>query len=158
MCCVQVLRPIRLVVASRILIRFKLADDRPGVHWPRPGPSRCVDLPNVDICDRNDKRNFAGHGECCLDSMSTVGRMGGFRRQNSGSSIRIRVFLRDSKARRDAALAARRSYLWHGNNEAAWRQIVLRSSECDALGGVSKKSQAVHQNAKPVAVKPYAYP
>ena len=108
MCCVQVLRPIRLVVASRILIRFKLADDRPGVHWPRPGPSRCVDLPNVDICDRNDKRNFAGHGECCLDSMSTVGRMGGFRRQNSGSSIRIRVFLSDSKARRDAALAGTR--------------------------------------------------
>ena len=46
----------------------------------------------------------------------------------------------------------------------AWKQRgsmapkVSRLSECDALGGVSKKSQAIHQNAKPVAAKPYAHP
>ena len=87
----QVQWSLRLVIAGRILIRFELADDRPGVHWPRPDPSRRIDLPNVDICDRNDKRNFTGHGECCLDSMSTVGRMGSYRRQNSGSPIRMRI-------------------------------------------------------------------
>src|SRR5215469_7700515 len=131
MCCVQVLRPIRLVLASWILIRFKLADDRPGVHWPRLGPSGCVDLPNVGICDRNDKRNFTGHGECCLDSMSTVGRMGGFRRQISGSSIRIRVFLRDSKARRDAALVSSKEKL-----SMAWKQHGSMAPNCLALIGM----------------------
>ena len=54
----QVQWSLRLVIAGRILIRFELADDRPGVHWPRPDPSRRIDLPNVDICDRNDKRDL----------------------------------------------------------------------------------------------------
>jgi len=45
----------------------------------------------------------------------------------------------------------------------AWKQRGSMAPNCLALirmclGGVSKKSQAVHQNAKPVAVKPYAYP
>jgi len=76
----QVQRSLRLVIASRILIRFELAHDRPGVHWPRPDPSRCFELRHVAICDRHDKRDLTGDGGCCVNSVSTVGRMGGFRR------------------------------------------------------------------------------
>ena len=43
----------------------------------------------------------------------------------------------------------------YGRNTGAWHQQVSRSNECDSLGGVSKKSQQVDQNAKPVAAKPY---
>ena len=80
-CCVSKFSdPYDPVIASRILIRFELADDRPDVYWPRPDLSRCLELPHVDICDRHDQRDLAWHRECCVNSMSTVGRLGGFRR------------------------------------------------------------------------------
>lgn len=42
----------------------------------------------------------------------------------------------------------------YGNNDGAWHQEVSRSSAEDALGGRSKKSQAVSQNAPDVAAEP----
>jgi hypothetical protein len=39
----------------------------------------------------------------------------------------------------------------YGNNRAAYHQVVSQSDECDSLGGRTKHSQKVDQNAPAVA-------
>jgi len=43
----------------------------------------------------------------------------------------------------------------YGANRGGWHQIVSKSDPCDTHGKMSKSSQQVDQNAKPIAAKPY---
>ena len=43
----------------------------------------------------------------------------------------------------------------YGVNRGAWHQTISKSDPCDSHGKLSKASQQVDQNAKPVAAKPY---
>jgi len=43
----------------------------------------------------------------------------------------------------------------YGPNRTAWHQQVSGSDPCDSLGGYSKSSQQVDQNAAPVTANPY---
>jgi hypothetical protein len=42
----------------------------------------------------------------------------------------------------------------YGNSTGGWHQVVSKSDECDSLGGVSKNSQQVKQNAPDVPAHP----